>query len=149
MLNDLTECNKYSNLKMLITHLFYWTIFTSLAVTCMISQLTVPTCDGPILLLLDVLTCRVGTLSLKAQRGQAWLLPRFSQVQLLCKHGIDPPAVTELPVECSCRAMAVLTAEGSHGWFVICSRVFAPGRSTLLSLHEHIIYALCVMLVLD
>lgn len=80
----------------------------------MISQLTVPKCDGPILLLLDVLTCCVGTLSLKAQRGQAGLLPHYPWVQLLRRHGIDPPAVTELPVEYSYGAMTVVTAEVSH-----------------------------------
>lgn len=80
----------------------------------MISQLTVPKCDGPILLLLDILTCCVGTLSLKAQRGQAGLLPHYPWVQLLRRHGIDPPAVTELPVEYSYGAMTVVTAEVSH-----------------------------------
>lgn len=97
----------------------------------MISQLTVPKRDGPILLLLDILTCCVGTLSLKAQRGQAGLLPRYPWVQLLCRHGIDPHAVTELPVECSSRAMAAVTAEVSHSQVIACSRVFAQGRGTL------------------
>lgn len=35
----------------------------------MISQPAVPECDGPILLLLDILTCCVATLSLRALRG--------------------------------------------------------------------------------
>lgn len=41
------------------------------AVTRMTSQLTFPKCDGPILLLLDILTCLVGTVSPKTQKGQA------------------------------------------------------------------------------
>lgn len=80
----------------------------------MTSQLAVPKCDGPILLPLDVLTCCVGTLSIKAQRGQAWFPPHYPWVQLLCWHCIDPPAVTELPVEYSSRAMALVMADASR-----------------------------------
>lgn len=103
-----------------------------LAVARMISQLAVPKCDGPILLPLDVLTCCVGTLSMKAQRGQAGLVPHYPWVQLLCRHGIDPPAVTELPVEYSYSAMAVIMADVSHSWCIMCSMVFSWGRGTLL-----------------
>lgn len=109
-----------------------WIIFTTLAVARMMRQLTVPKCDGPILLLLDVLTCCVGTLSLKAW-GQAGLLPHYPRVQLLCRRGIDPPAVTVFPVVYSSRAMAAVTADVSRSRSVTYSGVFAWGNGTLLS----------------
>lgn len=64
-------------------------------VTRMTRQLTVPKCDGPILLLLDVSSCCAGTMSPKMPRsagvGASW-------ARLLCRCGIDPPAVNEPPV---------------------------------------------------
>lgn len=63
----------------------------------MTGQLSVPGRDGPIPLPRDVLTCRVGTLFLKAQTGQLGLLPRCPWAQWLCRRSIDPPAVTEPP----------------------------------------------------
>lgn len=121
----------------------------------LINQPAVPECDGPILLLLDVLTCCVGTLSLKGLRGQAGLLPHYSWVQLLCGHSIDPPALTEGPVEYSDRAMAAVMAEVSHRWCMTC-RFLHKGKvhccrcaAQSTALYDQIIYAHCVPLVLD
>lgn len=91
----------------------HFSVFPGLAVARMTRQLTVPKCDGPILLLLDVLTCSVGTLALKAP-GSGGLLPLHLCSQLLCRHAIDPaPPDTECPVVCSSRSHGCV-----HGWYI-------------------------------
>lgn len=83
-----------------------------MAVARMIGQHAVPKCDGPILLPLDVLTCRVGTLSLKAHRGHG-LLPQCPKVQLLCSMVLIPQrlqgSLMSIPIE----AWRAITAEVS------------------------------------
>lgn len=90
--------------------------------TRMTRQLTVPKCDGPILLLLDVSSCCAGTMSPKMPRSAG---VAASWARLLGRCGIDPPAVYEPPV------VAILGLSSTCS--VTYSGVFASGRGSLLS----------------
>lgn len=70
-------------------------VFPYLAVARMRRQLAVPKCDGPILLLLDILTCCVGTLPPKALGSG-----RAASSHLLCGPDIDPPRQLATPPLC-------------------------------------------------
>lgn len=91
-------------------------------VTRMTRQLTVPKCDGPILLLLDVSSCCAGTMSAKTPRSAG---VAASWARLLCRCGIDPPAVSESPVV----AVSGLSSTCSVTYSGVCAR----GRGSLLS----------------
>lgn len=67
----------------------------------MTSQLTVPKCEGPTPLPRDVLTCRVGAPSPKAQWDHVALLHLYPQLQFLSRRVIDPAQKTPSWVESS------------------------------------------------
>lgn len=91
-------------------------------VTRMTRQLTVPKCDGPILVPPDVSSCCAGTLSPKTPRSAG---DAASWARLLCRRSIDLPAVSKSPIA----AIVGLSSTCS----VTCSGVFAWGHGSLLS----------------
>lgn len=80
---------------------------------------------------IDLLCCH--TVS-EGTEGSGMAIASYPWVRLLCRHSIDPTAVTELPVEYSYRAMMAAMVEVSHSWWITSSGVFAHGRGALLSL---------------
>lgn len=90
--------------------------------TRMTRQITVPKCDGPILLLLDVSSCCAGTPSPKTPRSAG---VAASWARLPCRRSIDPPAVAKSPVV----AIVGLSPTRSGTY----SGVFAWGHRSLLS----------------